>query len=217
MSLVVTVYVKVPWRPLRAWVMFTGMEHAFTESSLHHDFERGGRRYRWVEGVLHPAAARFRGRRGELGALFTRTVMPTLLRRDAVRAQHPATDDGRAWWVTLRREGEATVWALYVSTRGLSRAVTQTRGAPRQRRRAARSLGRRTGARVVQRRARPARAGARGAAQPPDLSRRGRVLGRRDLRGAGHRGLTRAPTWRTSAALAVIPLAPTSLTLRGAP
>lgn len=130
MSLVVTVYVKVPWRPLRAWVMFTGMEHAFTESCLHHDFERGGRRYRWAEGVLHPAAARFRGRRGELGALFTRTVLPTLLRRGAARAQHPAADDGRAWWVTLRREGEATVWALYVSTRGLSRAVTQTRGAP---------------------------------------------------------------------------------------
>ncbi len=110
--------------------MFLPMVHAFSSSPLRQDFILNGRRYRWVEGALHPAAARFRGRRQELGGMLGHTVVPALIRRGAVRGQLKATDDGRAWWVTWRREGDAPVWALYVSTRGLSRAATLTRAMP---------------------------------------------------------------------------------------
>lgn len=81
------------------------------------EFRHAGRRYRWVEGALHPAAARFRGRRRELAAALHGAVVPALERRGAAREEVPI--GARAWWVTWRAPGEAAVWALYVSTRGL--------------------------------------------------------------------------------------------------
>lgn len=126
----VTVYVRGRWSGDLGRVMFQRMAHAMNTTDSHHDFSLGGRRYRWAEGVLHPAAARFRGRRAELASMLTRTVTPALLRRGATRSQLAATSDGHAWWVLWRREGDAPVWALYVSTRGLPRAATRTRGTP---------------------------------------------------------------------------------------
>lgn len=126
----VTEYVKVLWRVLRRSTKLRRMNHAVVEADFHHEFVRAGRRYRWVEGALHPAAARFRGRRAELAGLLHRSVAPSQERRGATREQLPATDDGRAWWVTWRRPGEAAVWALYVSTRGLDPSSARLRGAP---------------------------------------------------------------------------------------
>lgn len=96
------------------------MKQATAQAHSHQIFEHAGRRYRWVEGATHPSASRFRGRRGELRSLLTRSVIPSQQRRGAVHEQIPALDGGRAWWVTWRCSGEAAVWALYCATAGES-------------------------------------------------------------------------------------------------
>lgn len=90
------------------------------------EYKHAGRRYRWSEGALHPAAARFRGRRRELAFVFNASVIPSLERRGAVREVVPAGEG--AWWVTWRAAGEAAVWALYVSTRAVPREALSDLG-----------------------------------------------------------------------------------------
>lgn len=110
--------------------MVRGMKHARSLVSTVVEFERCGRRYSWIEGAAHPAAARFRGRRNELGALFARSVAPSLDRRGLAREVVPADPQARSWWVRWRAEDGVAVWGLYVSTRGLPAEATRDLGAP---------------------------------------------------------------------------------------
>jgi hypothetical protein len=107
-----------------------------TVSSSHALLLAHGRRYVWSEGadVLPGFAKQHERRRDALGALFTHTVLPGLVRRGAQRqvtGAGPRGGQNRAHWITWRCEGDIqVVWALYVATRPLSSEALSSVGRP---------------------------------------------------------------------------------------
>jgi hypothetical protein len=88
-------------------------------------FTAHGRRYVWHEGrgAQHPSALRLAGHRPALEAMFSRTVLPGILRRGAthrVQGAGPRGGYGQAWWGVWHAPGDRQpVWALYTPTRRL--------------------------------------------------------------------------------------------------
>lgn len=114
------------WQDVPLGAKLCGMKTGSVGAVL--EFGHAGRRYRWREGALHPAAARFRGRRRELMAVFHGAVLPSLARRGAAREERAAGEAGV--WVAWRAAGEAPVWALYVFTRALPGRALADLGRP---------------------------------------------------------------------------------------